>query len=221
MPAPRSAAAHSPAGGMMGGLGQFSDERLDEAAMQRAMTQKAVTQQQSSTQPATGKAGTQPLPAGPDTTAPSQTKGTFQPDVPREVGTLKQELVERPAHDIITGLKSFFDINVLLGIQPQADSPEEQAHKKQLHQRWQQLNQEQQQVAKQRYQQELQKKERAKQEEEARKQQEQQAEQQRIAVPKSPKKGPIGPASGGSRKQNAEEMMEQSRKGIGQNTNKH
>ena len=70
---------------------------------------------------------------------------------------LKDELVERPLQDIKKGLSNLFDLSVLFKVNTE-DSPEEQAKKKSLHQRFQKLTEEQQQVAQKQYQEEMQQK---------------------------------------------------------------
>jgi hypothetical protein len=201
-PAPRPRTS----GGFNQGIGHFNDsfdEHLDENAMQSAMMQKALSQQSSSSAQPGG--GPSPLGAG--------LPGGAQPVAPREVGSLTEELVERPTQDIVAGLKSFFDINQLLDINPETDDPATQAKKKQMHSRWQTLDQEQQQVAQQRYKQEMEQKQR---EEQARQQAEQQrraAEAQTLSVPSGPSKGPAGP--GGQKKPVAVQRLEDNRKKLG------
>jgi hypothetical protein len=131
---------------------------------------------------------------------------------PREVGSLKEELLDRPVQDVIAGLKSFFDVNALLGIDLKVDSPEDQAKKRAIHQRWQKLDQEQQQVAQQKYQEEVQKKQ-AQEEDTQPKKQQAAAESQTIQAPSSPQKGPKGP--GGSKKQKAQTKLQNDRKQLG------
>lgn len=170
-----------------------ANEHLDEAAVQAAAKQQALTQQTtSSAQPAAGGtalgsaagAGANPFGAGAGAANPAS-----RPTPPREVGSIAEELVQRPVHDIGKELMAFFDLNTLLGINPQQDTPQEQARKKQMLQRWNNLNQEQQAVAQEKYQTELRKKQKEEQEKEARKQQEAQ-QAQSFQVPSSPKKGP-------------------------------
>lgn len=204
--------------GMGGGFG----EHLDENAMQQAMGQKQLAQQATNQQSALqagqggGKAQTDfsqlQSEAGLDGLQQTQAGNPSQQPKPRPVGTLAEELVARPVQDVIAGIKSLFDINALLGINPQTDSPEDQARKQKMHQRWQQLDQEQQQVAQQKYQQEMQKKQ-AEEEEKQRRQQEAAAANQTIQAPSSPKKGPEGP--GGSKKQKAVTKLENDRKQLG------
>lgn len=235
MPGPRPGGAGGGArlrsgGGFNPAMGAPS-EHLDEAAMKAAMTQKQLTQQQSSTQAGSGKSGTNPLVSGagqhkptlpPGTEGGQQgqsSKGTFQPEQPREVGTLGDEF-RRSLSDVKKGLASWFDLNAFLGINP-GDTPEEKAKKRSLHRRYQKLTQEQQQVAQKKYREAMQKKKMEQEEEARKKQEEEQKNAQPIAMPSSTKKGPIGPASGQSKKQKAQTMLQQSRMGIGQSGKKH
>lgn len=203
----------------MGGMGGFS-EHLDEDAMQQAMGQKQMAQQATSQQSAIqagqggGKAQSdfsqqqlQEMQAAQG--AHGEVAAKQKP--PRAMGSITDELFKRPVQDIIEGIKSLFDINALLGINLQHDTPQEQARKKQLHQRWQQLNQEQQQVAQQKYQLEMQKKQAEEEEKQHRKQQEA-AQSQTIQAPSSPKKGPDG--GGGSKKQKAVTKLQNDRKSL-------
>lgn len=210
-------------GGFNAGPGGGFNEHLDENALQQAMGQKAFSQQASSQQSSlqSGQGGSKAqtdfsklqsgdLPPGMEGLAGGA--GTKAPK-PREVGSFKDELLVRPVQDVIKGLKSLFDINALLGVNPQVDSPEEQAKKRQMHQRWQKLDQEQQQVAQANYQKEVQKKQ-AEEEERMRKaQQEEAARANAIQAPSSPQKGPKGP--GGSKKQKAVTKLQNDRKQLG------
>ena len=220
MPGPKPGARPRPMGGFNAGMGAPS-EHLDEAAMKAASQQKQLTQQQSSTQPASGKSGTNPLlPQTNEQTPTGEDKGTFQPEKSREVGDLSEELVKRPLVDIKKGLASIFDLNALFGVNTE-DTPEEQAKKKSMHQRFQKLTEEQQQVAQKKYQEEMQQK-KMEQEEEEKKRQEEEAKQQDVIVaPASTKKGPIGPVSGQSKKQKSQNMLQQSRTGLSNSGKKH
>lgn len=198
-------------GGFNQGLGQFSDEHLDERAFQNAVQQKSLGQQgTSSAQSSTG--GSALGAHGQAGAGHSNPKTGMPPAPPREVGTFTEELIKRPAQDIIKGLKSLFDINSILGVDPVVDDPETQAHKKQMLNRWQGLNQEQQQVAQQLYKQKMEEKQRAEQEEQAKKQQQEKRKAQSVQMPSSPSKGPVGP---GSKKPKAVQQLEQDRKSLG------
>lgn len=193
----------------VGGFGEHLDEQaMMQAAQQKALAQQSTNQQQSVQQGQGGQKAQQDLAAAQSV----DSMGHAQPVKPREVGTVTEELVTRPAQDVVKGLASLFDINALLGVNTQED-PQTQAKQKQLHQRWQSLTQEEQQVAQKRYQEEMQQK---KAEEEAKERQRQEAQQQNaqsIVPPSSPQKGPIGP--GASRKQRAVSKLEQDRKTLG------
>jgi hypothetical protein len=115
--------------------------------------------------------------------------------------------------DIAAGLLSIFSINNILGIDPVTDTPEKQAKKKQIHQRWNALTQEQQQVAQQKYQENLQRKQRDEEERQMRKQQEEQERANSIQMPSSPQKGAQGPA-GSSAKQKATNQLNTSRQQL-------
>lgn len=215
MPKPKPSARPRPGGGFnRQGMDQFS-EHMDQQAMQAAMGQKQLGQQaadpsSASAAAAASKQGQQPAGA-------SDGSRAKQPP-PREVGSLSDELVMRPIKDIGRELAAFFDINTLLGIDPQTDTPEEQAKKRQLHQRWQRLNKEQQQVAQQLHQEELERKQQEEQEEQLKKEQEEKAAEQRRqamaqqATSKS-QKGPVGP--GMSRKQKAKAKLDLDRQRLG------
>lgn len=129
---------------------------------------------------------------------------------PRDVGTIKDE-VRYGFSDILRGLKVFFNLNTWLGINPQELNPEQQAHAQQLHSRYQQLDSEQQMVAKQMYEERMQKKKIEQEEEERKKKIEEEQKSQTIEMPSGPKKGPIAPASGQSKKQNALTKLKQDR----------
>lgn len=192
-------------GGFNQGLGQYNDnfsEHMDANAMQAAVQQKALAQQgTSSAQPATGGSalGTPTEPAA--------------PVAPREVGTIQEELINRPVQDVVEGVKSIFNVYELLGINPATEDPETQAKKQQLHQRFERLTQEDQQVVQQKYEAEMKKKQHEEQEKAARDQQEKAAAAQTIVMPSSPQKGPIGPAD--AHKPKAVQRLEQDRKTLG------
>ncbi len=135
-----------------------------------------------------------------------------KPTQPRPVSSFKQELVERPLQDIGHELKAFVNLNALLEINPTTDTPEQQAHKQQLHSKWQQLSQEQQQLAAQTYQQEMQRKQ-AQDHEDRVKAQQKAAQKTPLAMPSGPKNGPVGPASG-NRKKAAATQLQQNRQSF-------
>lgn len=203
MPATDPSLRPRPGGGLNTGMGQFG-EHLDENATQQAVTQKQLGQQQ-----AVGTGSPQGVPTGANPLSP-----TAPPKPPREMGTIAEELITRPAVDIAKGLLSLLDFSAALGLSPpETKSPEEKARLQATHHRYQKLNQEQQAFARKKYQEELQKKKLLQEEEERQKQQKRQQESQQIVVPSSPKNGPVGPA--GSSKQRAVTKIEQDRKTLG------
>lgn len=223
-PGGKAGARVRPQGGFNpAGLGA-GNEHLDEAAMQAAAKQNQLTQQQASTAPGSGKSGSNPLLSKSDANKGSQKPQTPQvePPKPREVAGLGEELIKRPLKDIKKGLSSIFDLQALFNVNL-ADTPQEAAKKKQLHQRFQKLTQEQQQVAQKNYQEKLQKKKMEEEEEAQKKQQEEQekASKASLAPPSSPKKGPVGPAAGQSKKKQAQAQLQQSRQGLGKVGQQH
>lgn len=197
----KSAATPRPMGGFNQGFGDFN-EHLDENALQAAAQQKTLAQQ--------GTIGG-PAPTPPPQSGPQPGVG-LPPAPPREISTIKDELIHRPIQDIGKELAPFFDINALLGIKPEVDDPQTQAHKKQLHSRWENLTQEQQQLAQKNFQLEMEKK---KQEQEQAAQQQQQAEQARadtLVMPTSRQTGTN--AHSGSRKANVTAQLEHDRKTL-------
>lgn len=129
---------------------------------------------------------------------------------PRPVGTFVEE-AKRGFSDIFQGIKEFFSLNTWLGVNPDNLDPQQQQHAQQLHSRYQQLDQEQQAVAKQMYEQRMQKKRIAEEEEQRRRQIEADQKAQSVDMPSGPQKGPVGPASGKSKKQNVMTKLKQDR----------
>lgn len=214
MPGPRP--QMRPGGGFRPSFGDDFGEKSDDNAMQAAAQAKQLTQQAAATSGANpGSAKPGGLPAGmPGGLPPGAAPGGGQPQQPREVGSISEELVKRPAHDIFAGLKGFFDINNWLGINPQTDTPEQQATKQQLHSRWNKLTQDQQAIAQKQFQESMKKKQIAEQEAQRKRQIDAQKHTE-IAAPSSPKKGPVGPASG-SKKQKTTMKLQQDRKMLSQ-----
>jgi len=186
-------------GGFNQGFGEVN-EHMDEQAQQQAAAQKSLSQQGTSQATSPGAQAQQA--AGQHSQA-SQT--------PREV-TPRKELPWF-MQDLAEGLASFFDVNAVFQIDPAKDSPEEQAQKQQMHQRYQQLSQEEKNYVQQKYKMDLQKKQQQEQEEQQKKQQQQQ-ESQQLSVPSSPQKGPVGPGSQ-NKKKGAIDKMQQERKTLG------
>jgi hypothetical protein len=176
MPGPTAVTRAS--GGMRQNFGfkNIDSEHMEQQAMQGAVAQKAL-QQQSSNSPT-------------KQSAQSQTQKPQKTTPPREVGSLKQELVTRPIEDIKKELHKFVDLNLLLGIDPTNDTPEKQAKKKQLHARYQQLTEAEQKVARERYQQKLQQEQEEEKQQQAEKKKAEQQKQANIAPPSSVSKKP-------------------------------
>jgi hypothetical protein len=208
MSAARSSFRPRPLGGFNQGMGD-QNEHMDESAMQAAMQQKALAQQTTTATP-TPPAGAGGIPGAP-ATMPGAAPGPG-PGQPREVGSLAEELVTRPLQDVGKELKSFVDINNLLGIDPVKDDPQTQAHKKRLHQGWNKLTQEDQAYVQQKFQQETKIKQQEKEAEQLKEQQKAQQSQD-LVIPTGVKKGAEGP--GGSKKKQATQRLQQDRKTLG------
>jgi hypothetical protein len=204
MPAPAPTFNPSQMGGFSPGMGGFG-EHMDEKTIQSAMQQKSTQQQSSATNPQPTQPAHQPA---------------KQPAPPREVGTFADELIQRPTTDIIKGLAEIFDINTLLGIK-NTDTPEQQQRKKKLHQNFQQFTEEEKQLAQKKYQEAMEKKKIEEEEAERKRQAEEQKNQQAIAPPSGTQKGPVGPGSGQSKKQDAVGQLQQQRKTLGNGGQKH
>jgi hypothetical protein len=183
----------------MSGMSSFG-EHMDENAMQQAMGQKQQGQQGSQLNPAMGAAQQQMA---------QQQAQNQQP--PRELGTLAEELITRPAKDIVKGLGSLFDIYNWLGIKKYEPDPEKIAKHKQMLHRYNQLDAEDQAQVRKTTQKRMQE-QKMRQEEEERKKQQAAAAQQDFVMPSSPKKGPEGP--GGSGKKRATQKLQQDRKTL-------
>jgi hypothetical protein len=176
------------------GLGSLSSESLGEMAQNMG-----------------GSSGGSQQPSAQQMQALQQQAGISEDQKSREVGTIGEELVKRPLADIAKGIRSIFSIDNLLGQESSQPGPEEQAKKKQLHQRFNQLSGEEQAVARERYQREMERKQRMAEEDEMRRQQE--AQKSVVQMPSSPQKGPAGP--GGSKKQQAMQQLQDDRTKIG------
>ncbi len=126
-----------------------------------------------------------------------------------------QAVVSQPVMDMAKVFLGALHLDSLLGLDSQSKDPEEKAKKNAMHKRYQQLSEEQQAVARELYQRRLQEEKIRKQEEERRKQIEEQQKAQSVDMPSSPQKGPVGPASGKSKKSNATQKLQQDRKTLG------
>lgn len=204
-PAPRTSGGFRPS---PGGLGRFDESYLEQDAMKQTMSQKGQAQAgTSSAQPTTGGSALKALGSKQQQSSQSQVKA-------RPIGSFKDELLVNPAKDIVKSLTSFFDLNQLLEIKTE-DTPEEQAKKKQMLNRWNNLNEEQKSIAQSQYQEKIKKQQAEEEKKQQKKKQEEEVRKQSIAPPSSPKKGPIGPGSGMSKKAAAAAKLEQDRKTLG------
>ncbi len=126
------------------------------------------------------------------TSASPQSLSTPQPAQPlqtREVGTIKQELIDRPLEDIKSEVGKFFSLSDFLGIENPSDTPEQKAKKQQMLQNFNQLSQEDQAAAQQVYQERMQLQQQKDDEMMARNQREQAARESSIAPPSGPQNG--------------------------------
>ncbi len=197
-------------GGMrsVGLSGEIDSERLEQQAVQGAVANKAQQQQSSlaPSKPSAQSGGKSPQ---------QQKQPQIQQPAPREVGTLKQELINRPLKDAVQEIKTFFDINRILGINKESDSPEEIARKKKLHQRWQNLTAAEQKVAQEKFERELKKKQEEEQQQQLKKQKQEEEQQQSIAPPSSVSKKPGLFVAGKSGKKKAQNRLQQQMKTMG------
>lgn len=201
--------AARPGGGFRPGMMNFSDEHLDENAMAAAAASKAASQ--SATSSAQSQTGGNALKALGDKQAGTKATGLDKTaDKARSVGSIPQEF-KRMTGDVKTELQDFFSIDRLLGVD-NSDTPEQQAKKRQMLNRWQKLTQAEQEVARQKYQKEMQQKQEEEKQKQMKKQQEEQAKANEIAPPSSPSKGPMGPASGMSKKAKASANLQRQMK---------
>lgn len=201
-------------GGLRQSFGSgLSDEHENESAMASAAAQKQAAQQ-SSVLGQQGVAKQQASDNGAGQTPLAANEVENQQTPPRQVSSLSEELIKRPAKDILETAKSFFDLNKILGINP-GDTPEKKAKKAKVAQNWQKLTQEEQAFVEKQYQEEQQKKQKEAQEEQARKEEEaKKAEEESIAPPSSPHKGPVGLA--GNKKQQTSQLLQQRRTQMSQ-----
>jgi len=129
---------------------------------------------------------------------------------PREVGTLKEELIDRPLNDIQTELGRFLSLSEFLGIENPSDTPEEKAKKQQMLQNFNQLSQEDQAAAQQIYQERMQLQQQKDDEMMARNQREAAARENSIAPPNGPQHG-APDQSGQSKSQMAMQKLKDDR----------
>lgn len=198
-----------PGGGFRQSFGSgFSDEHESSLAANAMAAQKQATQQ-SSVLGQQGVAKQQAVAEGAGQTPLATSEVAKQQTPPREVTSLSEELIKRPVKDILQTTKSFFDLNALLGINPE-DPPEKKAKKQKIAQNWQKLTSEEQDLVQRQYQEEQQKKQQEQQAEQEKKEKEaEEAKEQTLAPPSSPQKGPIGLT--GSNKQKTSQLIQNRR----------
>ena len=132
-----------PGGGFRQSFGSgFSDEHESSMAANAMAAQKQATQQ-SSDLGQQGVAKQQAVTEGAGQTPLAANEVDKQQTPPREVTSLGEELIKRPIKDILQTGKSFFDLNDLLGINPE-DPPEKKAKKQKIDHNWQKLTSEEQ-----------------------------------------------------------------------------
>ena len=165
--------------------GSINEAHLDEAATTTSSQIKQSNQQSS----VLGKQGAQKEAAasqgaGKTDLAKTPDKTATQA---RSVASLNQELIRRPAVDVLDTFKAMFDPNRLLNIQ--VKTPEEQAKQKKVAARWQQLTEAEQAEAKRLYEESLAKKRQEQEAEEQKKKQEEEAKAQELPVPQGRQTG--------------------------------
>ena len=221
-----------PGGGFNPGMGQFNDH-MDEKSMQSAIKQKALSQMagaqtgpQGGANPLAGAGnpltgnGAGGLPgmggAGPGGFGIPGMDQTGNPDGSQPGGpSIFDTLITQPVQDLAKTFLEALHLDKLLGLNSSSSTPEEKAKKSAMHKRYQQLTEEQQAEARKRYQERLQRQKAEQQEQERKKQLEEQKRAQSFEMPSSPKKGPVGPDSGKSKKSNAIQKLQQDRKSLG------
>jgi hypothetical protein len=202
-----------PGGGFRQTFGNFSDEHEDSGAAASAAAQKQAAQQ-SSVLGQSGVAKQQAANAGAGQTPLASGEASKQQAPPRNITNLGEELIARPVKDIFNTVKSFFDLNALLGINPE-DPPEKKAKKQKIAQNWQKLTSEEQSYIQQKFQEDQQKKQHELQEEQQKKEEEErQASEESIAPPSSPQKGANAPS--GNKKQQTSQLMQNKRTQMSQ-----
>jgi hypothetical protein len=198
-----------PGGGFRQSFGSGLSDEHENAGAAAAAAQQKQAAQQAAALGQQGLAKQQAAAAGVGQTPLASSEIAKQQTPPREVGSIGEELLIRPAKDFLETGKSFFDLNALLGINPQ-DSPEKKAKKQKIAQKWQKLNQEDQAFVKQQYQEAQQKRQQEQQAEQEQKEREAQVkEEETLAPPSTPQKGPIG--LWGNKKQQTAQLLKNRR----------
>jgi hypothetical protein len=186
--------------------GSISEAHLDKAAATASSQSKQSNQQAS----VLGQGGAQREAAatqGADKTDLAKTPDKVATQ-PRSVAGLNQELIKRPATDVLDTFKAMFDPNRLLNIQ--VKTPEEQAKQKQVAARWQQLTEAEQAEARRLYEESLTKKRQEQEALEQKKQEEEEAKAQDLPVPQGRQTGFRGVA-GMSGSQKAKTILQRQR----------
>ncbi len=209
-------AAHSggkmqmrPGGGFRQSFGFGLSDEHESSLANAALTSQKQSAQQASVLGQQGVAKQQAVNAGAGQTPLAASEVAQAQTPPREVSSLGDELLKRPLKDLLQTGKAFFDLNALLGINPE-DPPEKKAKKQKIAQNWQKLTHEEQAYVQEQYQLEQQKKQQELQAQQERKEREaQEAEATAIAPPSSPKKGPVGLS--GNKKQQTSQLLQNRR----------
>lgn len=198
-----------PGGGFRQSFGAGLSDEHESALSGAASASQKQNNQQAAVLGQQGLAKQQALAAGAGQTPLARSETAQQQTPPREISSLGDELIKRPFKDLLQTGKAFFDLNALLGINPN-DPPEKKAKKQKIAQNWQKLSSEEQAYVQQQYQIEQQKKQQELQAEQERQEREAQAaEEQAIAPPSSPQKGPVGLS--GNKKQKTAQLMQNRR----------
>jgi len=185
----------------------FSDE-YENAGAVAAATAGKQTAQQAAVLGQTGVTQQQAAAGLNQARAVSGELGQAQTN-PRRVSNLKDELLIRPSKDVFNTLKSFFDIDRLLNINPN-DSPEKKAKKATIARNWQKLTSEEQAYVRQKFQEEQSKKQEELQAEQRKKEKEAElAQEVSLIPPSSPKRGPLELV--GSQKQQTAALLQNRR----------
>jgi len=165
--------------------GSITEEHLDRAAASSS-SQSKQSNQQSSVLGQQGASREAAATQGANQTDLAQTPDKVAAQA-RSVTSLDQELIKRPAVDVLDTFKAMFDPNRLLNIQTK--TPEEQAKQKKLATRWQQLTEAEQAEARRLYEESLAKKRQEQELEEQKKQEKEEAKAQELPVPQGRQTG--------------------------------
>lgn len=186
-------------------FGNFDSESLEGQAAQSAFQQKTAQQKGGNTavnQTNQSAQSTQQQPV------------QARPQKPREVGSLSEELVTRPLHDIKEAMTSFFDLNSLLNISYE-DSPEEQAKKREMIRRYQQLTDAEKEEAKKKYELRMRKKQEEEKQKEIQRKQIEEQKKATIVTPSGKSDKPGLFVAGQSNKAKSQNKLQQQMKTMG------